>query len=86
MCVIKLNQKGAWLWDICMMRPLDSALNVFHYTSTHRKKMCDPKEELAYVGEVLRGKARTKTLNNQKLHLIHEYVLMNSVATQAFIW
>jgi hypothetical protein len=48
--------------------------------------MWDPKEKLADVGEVLRGRARTKTFNNQKLHLIHEYVLMNSVATQAFIW
>jgi hypothetical protein len=27
----------AWLWDICMMKPLDFALNIFHYTSTHRE-------------------------------------------------
>jgi hypothetical protein len=48
--------------------------------------MWDPKKELADVSEVLQGKLRTKTLNNQELHLIHEYVLMNLVATQALIW
>jgi hypothetical protein len=47
--------------------------------------MWDPKEELANVGEVLQGKPRTKTLSNQELHLIHEYVFMNSMATQALI-
>jgi hypothetical protein len=48
--------------------------------------MWDLDEELVDVGEVLQGKATTKTLNNQKLRLIHEYVLMNSIATQALIW
>jgi hypothetical protein len=47
--------------------------------------MWDPKEKLANVGEVLQGRPRTKTLNNEELHLIHEYVLMNLVATQALI-
>jgi hypothetical protein len=47
--------------------------------------MWDPKEELANVCEVLQSMARTKTLTNQKLHLIHEYVLMNLVAIQALI-
>jgi hypothetical protein len=63
MCTIKLNQKGAWLWDICMMSPLDLALNILCYTST-KKRMWDPKEKLVDVGEVLQGRARTKTLNN----------------------
>jgi hypothetical protein len=47
--------------------------------------MWDLEEELANVGEVLQGKPRTKTLTNQEFHFIHEYVLMNSVATQALI-
>jgi hypothetical protein len=47
--------------------------------------MWDPEEELADVGEVLQGMSRTKILSNRKSHLIHEYVLMNSVATQALI-
>jgi hypothetical protein len=47
--------------------------------------MWDPEEELVDVGEVLQGRPRTKTLSNQELHLIHEYVLMNSVATQTLI-
>ncbi len=50
-----------------------------------QRKMWDPKEELANVCEVLQSMARTKTLTNQKLHLIHEYVLMNLVAIQALI-
>ncbi len=48
--------------------------------------MWDPEEELVDVGEVFQGMPRTKTLSNQELHLIHEYVLMNSVAIQALIW
>jgi hypothetical protein len=47
--------------------------------------MWDPEEELTNVGEVLQGRPRTKTLRNQELHLIHEYVLMNSMATQSLI-
>jgi hypothetical protein len=47
--------------------------------------MWDPEGELADVGEVLQGKPKTKTLSNQELHLIHEYVLMNLVVTQALI-
>jgi hypothetical protein len=54
------------------------------YKHTQRR-MWDPEEELADVGEVLQGRPRTKTLSNQELHLIHEYVLMNLVATQALI-
>jgi hypothetical protein len=47
--------------------------------------MWDPKERLADVGEVLQGRPKTKTLSNQELHLIQEYVSMNLVATQALI-
>ncbi len=47
--------------------------------------MWDTEEELADLGEVLQGRPRTKTLSNQELHLIHEYVLMNSVAIQTLI-
>jgi hypothetical protein len=47
--------------------------------------MWDPEEELINVGEVFQSRVRTKALNNQELHLIHEYVLMNSMATQALI-
>jgi len=58
------------------------------YFSLHKhtqRRMWDPKEEPADVGEVLQSKPRTKTLSNQELHLIHEYVFMNSVATQVVI-
>jgi hypothetical protein len=35
MCAIKLNQRCALLWDTCMMRCSNFALNIFHYMSTH---------------------------------------------------
>jgi hypothetical protein len=50
-----------------------------------QRMMWDPKEELENVREFLQSRARTKTLTNQKLHLIHEYVLMNLMAIQALI-
>jgi len=38
-------------------------------------------EKLTNVGEVIEGKPKPRILNNMELHMVHEYVLMNSVAT-----
>jgi hypothetical protein len=50
-----------------------------------RRRMWDPTEELANVGEVLEGKPKPRILNDMKLHMVHEYVFMNFVATQDLI-
>jgi hypothetical protein len=41
--------------------------------------------ELANVGEVIEGKPKPRILNDMELHMVHEYVLMNSVVTQDLI-
>jgi hypothetical protein len=53
-------------------------LSLFEHT---RKRMWNLDEELANVGEVIEGKPKPRILNNMELHMVHEYVLMNSVAT-----
>ncbi len=47
--------------------------------------MWDPDKELANVDEVLERKSKLRTLNDMELHMVHEYVFMNYVATQDLI-
>jgi hypothetical protein len=57
-------------------------LSLYEHT---RRKMWDAYEELANVGEVLEGKPKPRILKDMELHMVHEYVLMNFVATQDLI-
>jgi len=57
-------------------------LSLYEHT---RRRMWDPYEELTNVGEVLEGKPKPRILKDMELHIVHEYVLMNFVATRDLI-
>ncbi len=81
----KVKPEGCMVMGYMYDEALGFCTEYFSLYKRTQRRMWDLEEELADVGEVLQGMPRTKTLSNQELHLIHEYVLMNSVATQALI-
>jgi hypothetical protein len=58
-------------------------LSLYEHT---RRRMWDLDKKLTNVGEVLEGKPKPRILNDMELHMVHEYVHMNFVATQDLIW
>jgi hypothetical protein len=58
-------------------------LSLYEHT---KRRMWDTDEELANVGEVFERKPKPRILNDMELHMVHEYVLMKSMATQDLIW
>jgi hypothetical protein len=51
----------------------------------HTRRMWDSDEELTNVGEIFEGKPKPIILNDMELHMVHEYMLMNFMATQDLI-
>jgi hypothetical protein len=78
----KVNIEGCIAFKYMYDEVLGFCIEYFAWYLHIKCQMWDSKEEEVDVGEVLIGKGKHKKLTIEELKVIHEYIIMNSTATE----